>query len=111
MSSAQGSSSSSSSSRPVTTPTGATAGQAEPLEVAEEPVLPERDLLLGLLDRVDPVAEPDDAHDVAREAAGERDDVRPRSTPRAGSTTAACTIAGSGRLATIVQRHGVRLVP
>ena len=65
----------SSSSRPVTTPSGLHRRQAEPLEVAQQAVLPERDLLLGLLDGVGAVAEPDDADDVAAQAAGKRDDV------------------------------------
>ena len=49
-------------------------GEAEPLEVAQQAVLAERDLLLRLLDRIGAVAEPDDAHDVAAQAAGKRDD-------------------------------------
>ena len=50
-------------------------GQPHPLEVAQQPVLPERDRLLGLLDGVGVAAEPDDPHHVARQAAGERHDV------------------------------------
>ena len=50
-------------------------GQVEPLQVAQQPVLAERDVLDGLLDGVDPVAQPHDPHHVPGEAAGERDDV------------------------------------
>jgi hypothetical protein len=49
--------------------------QAHPLQVAEQAVLAERDLLLGLLHRIGPIAQPDDPHHVPGQPAGERDDV------------------------------------
>ena len=54
-----------------------------PLQVAQQAVLPEGDLLDGLLDGVRPVAQPDDADDVPREAAGQRDDVLVPTPPAA----------------------------
>ena len=72
MTSAGSISSPSGASRPLTTPTGSTAGSPRRRQVAEQPVLPVGPLLAGLLDGVDVLAEPDDAHDVARDAAGQR---------------------------------------
>ena len=50
-------------------------GQVEALELAEQAVLPEGDVLLRLLDRVGARAEPDDAYDVAGQAARQGYDV------------------------------------
>ena len=49
--------------------------QRDPLEVAQQAVLPERHVLDRLLDGVGPGSEADDPDHVPREAAGERDDV------------------------------------
>ena len=50
-------------------------GQVAALQLAQQAVLPQRDLLAHLLDRVDAAAEPDEPHDVARDAAGEGDEL------------------------------------
>ena len=50
-------------------------GQVAALQLAQEAVLPQRDLLAHLLDGVHAPAEPDEAHDVARDAAGEDDEL------------------------------------
>ena len=47
-------------------------GQAEPAQVAQQPVLPVGPLLAGLLHGVDVLAEPHDPDDVPRDAAGQR---------------------------------------
>ena len=50
-------------------------GQSHPLQVAQQPVLAEGDPLVGLLDGVGSGTEPDDPHDVPRQAARQRYDV------------------------------------
>ena len=84
-------------------------GQVEPLQVAEQAVLPERDVLDGLLDGVDPVPQPHHPHHVAGQATRQRDEVGlapllERDRPRQRDDRRVRSARDDP------QRHGLRLV-
>ena len=79
----------SASTRPVTTPCGTTAGRPSRCRSRSRRYSRSAISSCGLLDGVDAVAEPDDPHDVARQARAAAGRRTRRPTPPAASTTAA----------------------
>ena len=80
--------------------------EPHPLQVPQQPVLAERDVLDGLLDRVDPLLEAHDPHHVTRETARGSGTTQSSDHSASGVDHGSVTIAGSGRLATIRRAMG-----